>query len=494
MAVIEAPAQRPGARLLKNIGLLTGSQVTTWLITLLWTLIVPRILGPRAIGMLTTAVATVGIVATLVVLGLTVLLVKEIARDRRRASRLVGGVLLLEVVLYLPAVAVIVLFMNVSGFEYHQKIVLLIAAAGMLPMVLRAPLEASLQGLERMEYSAMSGVISKVVNSVGGVILVLLGLGVIPLTFLGLAAESLVLALNVRWYRKYFSVDWKVPPRQLGRLFASSLPYGATYLVANVYTYIDSVMLAIFTAATVVGWYGVSTRLLGTLMFMPVIVSTALLPRLSSVFDGTMQRVYAAAQPVFELILCFSLPITAGTIMVAGPVVRLLYGPDFDSSAVVLAVAVVSVPFTYFNILAWKVLVAANRQGVWAKVMVVTTVANIALNAFLIPPFQAIYHDGAIGSAAALVATEAIMSAAALWLLKGLLTGRSWGRLMRCALATLAMSAAVWWAERYGLPAELAVGFVTFAAAAFALRVVAVPELRWLWGMIRAGRRVEAAA
>lgn len=487
-AVAEAPmiARRSDARLLRNIGLLAGSQVTTWGITVLWTLIVPRLLGPRQMGMITVAISATSIVSTLVAMGVTLLLVKEIASNRDRAPHLVGAALVMEALLYVPAVAVIVLFITLSRFDAQQDAVLLLAAAGMLPTVLRGPLEASLRAIERMEYSALSGVIAKIANSAGGVGLVLLGLGAIPLTILGGAVEVLLLGLNVGWFQRYFKLDWRVTRGAVIRLFTASVPYGATYLVSNVYTYIDAVMLASLTASTVVGWYGVSTRLLGTLMFLPVIVSTALLPRLSAVFHSDPKEVIVQVRPVFELILAFSLPITAGTILVAGPVIRLLYGPAFAHSAEVLAIAVISVPFTYFNIIVWQVLVASNRQWVWAKVMVAATVLNIALNGALILLFQDRYHNGAVGSAIALVATEAFMTAVALWLLPGLLTRRSWNRLLRSLLATLVMSGAVWWANSYELAAETLVGVAVFTVAALALRIVHISELGVLAGKLPA--------
>ena len=61
-------------RFLRNIAVLGGTQVVTWALTLAWTVVVPRAVGPTGIGELTTAMAVTSIAATVLELGLAVLL------------------------------------------------------------------------------------------------------------------------------------------------------------------------------------------------------------------------------------------------------------------------------------------------------------------------------------------------------------------------------------------------------------------------------------
>ena len=121
--------------------------------------------------------------------------------------------------------------------------------------------------------------------------------------------------------------------------------------------------------------------------------------------------------------------------------------------------------------------------------MVAATALNIVLNGYLIFEFQRRSQDGAVGSAIALVVTEVAMTVAALLLLPGLLNRRSWGRLLRSAFATAVMSGAVWASSRYELAVETIVGAAMFAAAALAMRVVQVSEVRALLGLIMRSRQ-----
>src|SRR5207245_7506638 len=142
------------------------------------------------------------------------------------------------------------------------------------------------------------------------------------------------------------------------------------------------------------------------------IVSTALLPRLAASYDGQLAALQARARPVVELVAVLGLPIATGAALVGAPLIELIYGARFSASAIVLSILLASVPFCYFNILIWQVLVASSRQVTWTKVMVGALAINVVLNVLLINFFQSRTGNGAIGAATSLVVTEGLMSIA----------------------------------------------------------------------------------
>ncbi|MGH7902831.1 MAG: flippase [Candidatus Dormibacteraceae bacterium] len=466
-------------RLLRSMRVLAGSQLVTWGLTLAWTVIVPRMIGPRGTGELTTATATTGILLTLMELGLGVLLVREIATDRSRAPSLITSALFVQASLYLPVVAVMAAFIHWSRFSPEQDLILWLGVAGMLPAVLKLPMQSAFQATEKMGYIALSGITTKLAGTVVGIGLVLTGFGVVALAALGTAVECLTLGLNLGWLRRHFRLA-HIDLASARRVAVDSLPLFANYMIHSTYTWIDSVLLAVLTSAAVVGWYGVSSRILTTLLFVPVILSTALLPRLSASFHGDLAELLVIARRPIELVLSLSMPITAGAALVVEPVIARLYGSAFDESAPVLAVLLASLPFTYFNILIWQILVACHRQAVWTKVMAGMVVVNVALNLVLIGYTQHRFQNGALGAAAALVVTEVLMSMIGVALLPRLLDAGSAWRLARALLATGVMAAAVWGARSRGLLIQVPVGVAVFALLAMLLRILSRAELSFL--------------
>jgi len=481
-------------RFVQGLGVLAGSQVVTWSLTLAWTVVVPRILGPKGIGELTTATSATSILLTIVELGLTVLLVRKIAQERSRAGELISTALLIQAVLYIPAVAVMGGFIALQHFDAEQRIVLWLATAAMLPTILKLPFQSAFQATEKMGRYAATGVITKLLNSVLGIALVLVGFGVIALAALAAAIEALTLFLNFRWARPEFKLAWQLSARRAATLAVESLPFSANYIIHSTYLWINAVLLATFTSATVVGWYGVSSRLVTTLYFLPVILSTALLPRLAASFDGRLTALQARARPAVELVIVLGLPVATGAALVGAPLIELIYGARFSASAAVLSTLLASVPFCYFNILIWQVLVASSRQVIWTKVMAGALVVNIALNVVLINYFQARSANGAIGAAISVVVTEGLMSVAGVLILPGLLNRASFLRLGRAVMATLLMAGAVLAVARFGLPVQIGAGLVVFAAFAVVLRVVALSEMRLVYSAVRRRGTAKAAA
>lgn len=481
MAALPEPAPYPIAprrSLVRNVAVLLSSQVVTWGLTMLWTVFVPRALGPADMGALTLATSVSTILGAIAGLGIQNLMVREIAQDHHRAGRLVGAALIGRLVLLPPCVLAVVMYTTLTHTGPQVTVVIWLTTAGMLLGLFGAPFLNALQALERMQYLAYSDVLSKAVVAAGGVALVLAGLGLIPLAVLALVMSVVTFALSWWWGARHIKLDLRVGWVEVRRLAVASLPYWSTSLLLTFYMWIDSLMLASMTPIRVVGWYGVGTKLFGSLLFLPVILSTAYLPRLSRAFSAGRERLVAEGRPALELTVIMSLPVAAGVAVVAPTLVWDLYGPAYVPSVRVLVILAGSIPPTYLNVMANQVLVAANRQLDWTKVMAGAAIFNPLLNLFLIRYAQGHWHNGALGAALALLATELAMLGAALWLMPRMFSWSTLGRLGRALAATALMALAVELvARRFGLVAQVGTGVLTFAVLAVGFRLL-TPQMR----------------
>jgi O-antigen/teichoic acid export membrane protein len=230
-------------------------------------------------------------------------------------------------------------------------------------------------------------------------------------------------------------------------------------------------MLAAMTSTTVVGWYGGPVRLFGTLMFVPVILSMAWLPKLVSAFGEGPERLKLVAREPTEQIMILALPISVGAALIAGPLVALLYGAQFAPSAPVLVILALSVAPTYFNIVANQILIACNRQMTWTKALGAACLVNPLLNLVLIRDCQQRFGNGAIGAALAFLATELLLAGIGLIIIHPFLHPQTISRLLRSAVATAGMGAVVYLLGPGGLLLQVLGGGVSFLALALLLRV-----------------------
>jgi PST family polysaccharide transporter len=456
---------------LRNVGVLTGSQVVTWILAAIWTLFVPRRIGPEGMGLIVMAWAAAAIFQAFGSLGLRTMLVREIAADPQRAPQLIGSAMMIRAVSIIPCAAITGLYLRLGHFGPEHALVLYLATGVAVCTLFFEPLLAGFQALERMQYLAYTEVLNKGLLTACGIALVLMGFKAIALVALMLGAAIAVLVLNLFWSRRYFAIEWRIEPSRLRGLLRAALPYWSYGVFFNVYLWVASAMLAALTSTAAVGWYGGPAKLFGTLMFVPVILSMAWLPKLVSAYGEGPERLKLVAREPTEQIMILALPISVGAALSAGPLVGILYGAAFAPSVPVLVILALSVAPTYFNIVVNQILIACNRQMTWTKALGVACIVNPVLNLVLIQACQRRYGNGAIGAALAFLLTELLLAGIGLTVIHPFLHTQTVSRLSRSAVATVGMAAVVYALSAGGLLLQIVAGGVTFLALALLLRV-----------------------
>jgi O-antigen/teichoic acid export membrane protein len=267
-------------------------------------------------------------------------------------------------------------------------------------------------------------------------------------------------------------------------LVTESIAYWSFALFYMIYLWIDTVILSLLTDSKVVGWYAVSTRLFTTLMFLPVILSTAWLPRLVTAFEESPRRLHERARRPIEIVFLLGLPICVLTAMTAAPVIRIIFGPGYSQAAPVLSVLALVVPLMYLNIMLNQVVVAAKRQSIWTWIMVGATILNPLFNIALIPLFQSHFGNGAIGAAVALGLTELLIVVVGFLVVgRKVLTPASAFRWLRAAMAGGAMWAVMYVTQPFGFVVSALAGALTFTALVPVLRLTSPED----WNALRRG-------
>jgi O-antigen/teichoic acid export membrane protein len=441
--------------------------------TLLWTLVVPRLLGPAGMGLITSVWAVAAILGIVVGLGTQSYLSREMAARPDSASHLVGTALVLRAVMAPLFIASALAFAHFAHYGSQARLVLWLATGATLFALLDDPLLSAFQARERMQYMAYSDVINKSVQGLVGILVVVIGYGAVGLSASWLVVSILVFVLGLRWIRPLVRIELRTTVRQLTGLVRASLSYFALGLSNLIYTWIDSVMLSLMTRDEVVGWYAVPTKVLGALLFVPVIISTAWAPRLVRAFEASEGAMKSEAVAPIELVMVLSLPVCAATALCAQPFIPLLYGGAYQRSVPVMMILGFTVIPMYANIIFATVLVGMHRQGRLTALMAGAALVNPALNFVLIRFAEHRYHSGAIGAALCLLITEMLVVAAELLFVgRRFLSLSSILRVTRAALASGGMWAIGYLARPLGSFVSLPLAGIGFIALAWLLRVI----------------------
>ncbi len=468
----------------RNLASLATSQVITWVLALVWTLVVPRTLGPADMGLMVIALSLTSLVAVAFSFLTRDFLVREMVREPDGARRLISNALLTRLFVVPLLFLASFLYGSVAGLDGRAMTVMYLMAGAAACLMLMEPALAGFQATERMQYIAFADVGNKSLNTLGAVLLALGGLGVVAIASFTLAVALGVLLATLFWLHRMLPLG--VRPANV----ASAMRRGRSYWFVGVfyvgYLWADGFMLGVMAPEEVVGWYGAATRLFTTMMFVATIVATASLPRMVAAHAHSDDQLYAVARQPFEWVAIMGLPIGVGLASIAGGLVPLLYGQEYIESVVPLALLGLAIPFMYVNIIVAQVCIAAGRPRVIGWLLAATSLVNIVANLALIPFTQDHWGNGAIGAAAGLLLAEVAQMTLGLVLVgRRLLTISTMARICGASLAAAGMALAIWLAQDVPLIVQIPLGAVVFLALIVVLKVPTPPERAFVVATLR---------
>jgi O-antigen/teichoic acid export membrane protein len=473
--------------IVKNAGVLVATQVVTWVLTLFLTIFLPRYLGPEAMGSLGISWAIWAIVTVLAKFGMNVLLFKEVARDNDRAPELLGASLVLRVLFFIGGYGLVLTYLQFVDYSPLTVSVVMVMGFYHLSILLYEGYQFSLQGLEKMQYISLASIGGKVVNTVAGIAVLLLGFGIYAITGVYIVSGVVTLLLMGYFLHRFYRPQLTLSPVRLWSTVKASLPYLFSGFALVLYTEVDVVVISLLVDEQTVGWYGAADRLFGTTLFLPVAIMASLFPTLTRTHKQAPEELPPMFRRAFDIMLLFAVPIGLGMIVIAEPLVALLYGPAFAPTAPVLAVNGVVIIFTYLTILIGQYLVSTDRQRIWGTVILLMTALTIPLDLVLIPWTVEHYNNGAIGGALSFVVTELIMLTIGFQMLpRGALGWSTLRSSLLIGMAGLGMAVVAWYFRPYFIAIPVIAGAITYVSLVLLLRVIPREDLDLI---VRMGRQ-----
>jgi O-antigen/teichoic acid export membrane protein len=338
-------------------------------------IVLARYLGPEQFGILAYAISMTAIFASAGHMGLAGLVVREVVKQPNAVPETLGTTFMLKLTgVTLGFVLILLyalLFEEVGGTEFWM---LLIVATAIFFQTFDV-VEYWFQSQVQAKYPAMAKSGSVVLAAGLKLLLVASGAGVIAFAFAHAAQfmiAALILAVLYKGTTRMSLMSWKASFAKARELLSQGWIIYLGSIFAVIYMKIDQVMLKWMVGAEEVGVYAVAAQLSEAWYFLP----TAIVALLVS--------------------------------LVAGPVISLLFGAEYQNSASILTIHIwagvfifMRAAFSRWILIEGALMFSLITQGLGA-------LANIGLNALLIP------HYGGEGAAMATLISYAVASYAAL--------------------------------------------------------------------------------
>lgn len=484
----------PSQRILRNALVVGASQPISWTLTVLFTVIVARNVGPVEWGEWGIALAVGIVVRSLLDFGVNTMLLKEIPRRPEVAARYIGAVLGIRLGLAPIVIAAGLAFGLVVHYPQHTMVVLSIVVISLAVSYIESPVTFGLQAIEKMHISTLTGVATGALTTIGSIVLVkFVGAGIIAVASLTLVASLIGGTLQWVWLSRDIALKPIADFGLMRMLLRQSLPFWGSYLFFTIYVWIDGIMLSLMTPTREVGWYNVGVQVISSVGFLPYAVTTAVFPALSASYHNDSATNLRLAARSFRFLVALSLPMSAGLILVSQTLIAALYGPLFAPAALNVAILALTLPPAFVATLVNAFVIAADGQARWTWLMGGVCVINPLLNLVTIPYFHHAVGNGAVGAGVALVITDSLTAVAAVRLvpphMRVALVAAT-PALGRALLATGVMVCAVLPVRELFPAIPVVVGIAVFFVAALALNVFSREEVQAIGGVfLRTVRR-----
>lgn len=441
----------------QNASLLTGAYILQKIFAFVYFTLVARYIGPEDVGKYAFAVSITTLLAIFIDLGLTPVMIRELAKNNdqtKEYSRVIlTAKIILGVLMYLVAQIAV-------QFLHKDPIVITMVSLTGIAMVLDS-LSLTLWGILRAHHNLFHEAMSTIGNQVIITIAGLLGLYMrFPLPVLALALVigstfSFVYALIITRRRGFVSFKPYLHFQTLFNQLRESLAFALAGIFTRIYSYSDQVLLSLMISNIALGWYSVAYKITFAFQFIPSAFAAVIYPAMSAAKKNDP----AGFQRLFEKSMYFlslmAIPLAVGIFVIAPEAIRIFYGSRFIESVTPLRILILSLPAVFLSFPVGSVLNSSNKQHINTINLGITMIINIGLNFLLIPKFE--YIGASIAASVSLYyllfSNIYFISSATTYNKKYLIN-----KIFGIVLTSLIMGAVTWWILSIKLPLIIAIG------------------------------------
>jgi O-antigen/teichoic acid export membrane protein len=393
-------------RVAKNTGVLIFADITSKLFSLILVIYIARFLEDVGYGKYSFALAFTALFAVLINLGLNMLTIREVARDKNLAGKYLGNIVVIKVPLSIITFCLIVFIINMMHYPADTTMAVYLAGISVILTSFSQLFRSIFVAFERMEYEAFLNIVKTIITVSLGLLVLFSGYGLIELVSVFVVAGLVDFCLSIFiTLRKFVKPKIEIDLDFWKRSILTALPFALLSVVSIIYLRIDTVMLSVMKGDEVVGWYSAAYTILLAMLFIPEIFSYAIFPSMSKFFVSSKDALKTTLEKSSKYLFIIGLPTMLGLILLADKIVLIIYGIKFTNSIIALQILSLYLPLRFVNYILARTLYSIDKQMSVALTVTITAAANVVLNLFLIPILSF------IGAAIATVLTEIILFA-----------------------------------------------------------------------------------
>lgn len=398
-------------RIAKNTSALFIAQIVSSVVSLIFGVVIARVLGDTVFGKFAFALAFTEIFSIFSSLGYNTLLIREVSRDRTQVGKYVNNIFYFRLIFSLLLYGLIIITINLLQYPEDTKIAVYLIGIFQIFESLANVFKVTFRAFEKMEYEAAIIVLVHLLSLGLMMFVIYLGYGLIEVSlvyvFIGLMNFLFSIALcgkKIVKLKRELDVDF------LKKTIPTAVSLSMLAIFALIYVKIDTVMLSMMKGDAVVGWYNAAYYIVQGFKPLQQLIMSALFPLMAFSYVSSKDVLKRIFERSFKYLFILGLPIAVGVTLLADKIILLIYGPNFQNSVIALEILSWDVLLVFLYGCISFLLVSIDRQHQMAILAGCTAVINVVLNSLLIPQYSY------IGSAVATIMAESFLLGAYIYL------------------------------------------------------------------------------
>jgi O-antigen/teichoic acid export membrane protein len=423
-----------------------------------------RLMGPDQAGIFALA-TTYLIILTTLMRGLDDLVIRQVSRQTHQAGgylvTFLGLRMALSMLLYLT---MFVLLTHLTAYSDVKRQMVLIIGLSVFPDSLAYVAQAVLLGQRYFIPPAAAMALGTIFKITAGSIAAANGGSLLTIAWFWCLGSLLAMVVQLLVvFRLVGGLHWAK-----GLDWLPMLREAAPFFMITVLTTIDSqadiLMLSVFRSDAELGWYNAATTVAFSLTMIAQAYRMSVYPLMARYALQAPEKLHRLYERSLRYLGILSLPMTAGIILLATPIVALIYGSQFGPTAHVLQIITFVTAFLFLNVPSARMMLVKDRQNWSMLFLLLSVVVNLGVNLWLVPGY------GTIGAAWARFCSTLLYFGLTYFYVERYFIHSNLVRLLaRPAAATLIMSGVVWLLRDQPVWLPVLAGVFVFAAALWSL-------------------------
>ena len=387
-------------RVLKNATWIVACKVVQSILSFIIGTLTVRYLGPTNYGIITYVASVVSFLLPIMQLGLKHTLVKEFVRNPNNEGEILGTALVMNIISSLFSMAGAIVFVSIANAGERETII--VCSLYSLVLLFQAT-EMTMYWFQSKllsKYPSIATLIAYVVVAIYKVYLLVTGKGVVWFALSYVLDFFLISIILLGIYRKLsdkkLSINWKTGCQMLSRSKHFIIPS----LMVVVYQHTDRIMLKLMFNDEETGIFSAAIACTGVTAFVFHAIVDSARPVILEAKERSQKMYERRVVQLYSVITAVALAQSVCMTILAKHVVYLLYGKAYLAAVPILQLAVWYDTFGYYTSVRNIWILAEEKQKYLTKINVFGALANVALNACLIPML------GGVGAAIASIISQ----------------------------------------------------------------------------------------